>query len=73
MKHRDWIVDGKMNGWEMPKTSFILRLPIIRQVRAIYRLILVELWYSIGPGSYCGIRSGYDSWVLYGIWHGLDK
>jgi len=69
MKHRDWVVDGKMNGWKMPKTPFVLRLPMIRQVRAIYRMIIVDLWHSIGTG----IRSGYDSWVLYGIWHGLDK
>lgn len=73
MSHDAWEEDGILNRWEMPKQTWFFKLPIIRHVRSVWLLVAVQLWYSIGPGSYYGIRTGYDRWVLYGIWHGLEK
>lgn len=66
-----WWFDGGKNGWEMPSAPRWKRLPIIRHVRAIFGAIMVERWYHSGPGL-IGIRTGYDEWVLFGIWHGLE-
>jgi hypothetical protein len=70
-KHAVWEEDGKLNQWKMPECHWFFRLCLIRHVRAIFKLCLVQYWYALGGGSFYGLRTGYDSWVLYGIWHGL--
>lgn len=66
-----WANIGRENGWTMPPAPWWKRLPAIRHVRAIYGNVQVERWYRYGPGAF-GIRTGYDNWVLVGMWHGLE-
>lgn len=71
-KHKYWLEDGKAYGWVMPSAPWWRRLPIIRHIRAIRGRIAVArhnaFWIYMGK-----IPSGYDNWVLYGIWHGLER
>lgn len=71
-KHKDWFMDKDANRWEMPCAPTWKRLPIIRHLRAIVLKFKVEKHYSSGIGAF-GLRSGYDDWVLYGVWHGLER
>lgn len=72
--YENWQLAAKDNLWKMPSVVWWKRWIIIRHIRAIYHVICVELWYARGPGSMYGyVRSGYDRWVLYGIWHGLEN
>jgi hypothetical protein len=66
-----WKRDGDLFGWKMPTAPTWKRLPLIRHVRAIRAKFSIELWYAFGPGS-IGIRSGFDDWVVFGIWHGME-
>lgn len=45
------------------------RLPIIRHARALWIGWRIARWYSSGPGSF-GIPTGYDHWIVRGIWEG---
>lgn len=67
-----WHQSASDYGWKMPSAPWWKRLPVIRHIRAKWTQIQVERWYAYGPGS-IGIRSGYDSWVIYGIWHGKEN
>jgi hypothetical protein len=67
---RKWLEYGAEYDWTPPrKAARIYRLPVIRHVRYAYTALLVErhykYWAAIGAA-----RSGYDSWVLFGIFHG---
>lgn len=65
-----WNEEKEANGWELPRKAWWpLRLPIIRHGRAIFLMIMVDLFYRKGLGS-IGVRSGYDEWVLYAIIRG---
>ena len=66
-----WLKNGAEYGWSMPYAPWWKRLPIIRHVRTIWNQIQVERWYSNGPGM-IGLRSGYDDWILFGMWHGME-
>ena len=67
-----WENDGRDYGWQMPSAPLWKRLPVIRHVRAIYNVIMIDrherLWRSLGA-----IPSGYDRWVVWGIWHGQER
>ena len=67
-----WLKDMAYNNWIMPFAPWWKRLPTIRHVRAILLKLRVERHYNSGVGQY-GLRSGYDDWVLYGIWHGYER
>lgn len=67
-----WAHYGREFEWSMPFAPWWKRLPIIRHLRAIKARIAIEFWYSRGPGV-IGLRSGYDDWVVFGIWHGLER
>ena len=69
----NWQQDAKDFGWEMPAVSWWKKLMVIRHIRATYHFIRIEFWYAVGLGSMIGYPSGYDQWVLYGIWNGLEK
>ena len=71
-EHSEWLKDMNANRWLMPYAPWWKRLPIIRHVRAIVLKLKVERHYTSGLGIF-GLRSGYDDWVLYGIWHGLER
>lgn len=67
-----WIEDGERHGWVMPSAPWWKRLPIIRQVRAAWARHKVDqhnaFWMAMGS-----IPTGYDSWVIFGIWHGKER
>ena len=67
----EWKKQGDECGWEMPNASAWKRLPFIRHIRTIFLKFKIEQHYSSGIG-YIGLRSGYDDWVLFGIWHGME-
>jgi len=65
-----WHLHGQQNNWILPpKAPLILRLPVIRQLRAVWHEGQVDrhnqFWRSVGT-----IPTGYDEWVLYAIWRG---
>lgn len=70
-RHHNWRMDGADKGWRMPPATWFRRMPLIRHIRAIRAFLRVEqhddLWRAAGY-----IPTGYDQWVLYGIWHGLE-
>lgn len=69
--HDAWYVDGEDHGWLMPPVARWKRLPVIRHVRAMLATLAVDeheaLWRAAGL-----IPTGYDRWVIYGIWYGLE-
>lgn len=67
-----WHKYAKDFEWTMPAAPAWKRLPIIRHVRAAWAKIQIERWYGSGPGS-IGLRSGYDDWVAFGIYHGFER
>lgn len=68
-----WYQDMVRCGWQMPVVPRWKTLPIIRHVRAFIGLWRVnrhrEAMRATGLGM---LDTGYDSWVLYGIWHGRE-
>lgn len=67
-----WLKDGAENGWQMPTAPRWKRLPIIRHLRAIYWHNKVERHYRMCAALGMVGRTGYDEWVVYGIWHGME-
>lgn len=67
-----WDEEGDRFGWKMPFAPWWKRAPFVRHLRSICNLIGVERWYSSGPGI-MGLRSGYDDWVLFGMWFGWER
>lgn len=68
----EWLRQQKKYGWQMPTAPWWKRLPVVRHIRAIWIMWQIERWYAYGPGS-IGIRTGYDDWVAYGIWRGMER
>jgi hypothetical protein len=68
-----WFRDASRHGWTMPTAPEWKRLPVVRHIRAVAAKIAIERWYASGPGSIGAFRSGYDDWVVYGIWYGLER
>lgn len=65
-----WLAYGDEYDWKPPKPgAWWKRLPIVRWFRYVKNRIMVECHYSFGAGQF-GLRSGYDDWVLYGVYHG---
>ena len=65
-----WLDDGQRYGWLPPNpASSWLRWPVIRWFRYVRSMWAVERHYAFGIGS-IGLRSGYDNWVLFGMFHG---
>ena len=67
-----WQKNGIEYDWRMPSAPWWKRLPVIRHARAAWAKFRVECWYAYGPG-FIGIRTGYDDWVVFGIWHGQER
>lgn len=67
-----WTTMAQDYGYTMPFAPLWKRLPVIRHVRALYAKWQIERWYAYGPGS-IGLRTGYDDWVVYGIWAGKER
>lgn len=71
--HMDyWHHNEAKYSWVMPSATWWKRLPLIRHVRYWRRFFAVQeyeqFWLSLGI-----IPTGYDRWVLFGIWHGLER
>ena len=66
-----WKRDAEDFGWIMPAAPCWKRVPVIRHIRAIWggwQVARHEAFYrALG-----GIPTGYDRWVLFGIWHGKE-
>lgn len=67
----EWEKYGEELGYVMPQAPDWKRLPIIRHARAIWLKIQVERHYTKWAGI--GIRTGYDDWVINGIWMGKER
>lgn len=67
-----WKECGERNGWLMPTAPLWKRLPIIRHVRALKDAVALkrheDMYISMGL-----IPTGYDQWVLWGIFHGKER
>ena len=72
MTDEEWKKWGEENGWKMPCAPCWKRLPMIRHARALWNGYQVErhnqLWRSLGA-----IPTGYDNWIIGGIWRGLER
>jgi hypothetical protein len=69
----EWLNRGRLYDYEMPPpVSMWMTWPAIRHIRTLRAKWAVESWYARGPGS-IGIRTGYDNWVLVGMWNGWER
>lgn len=68
----EWKRIGEENDWLMPSAARWKRLFFIRHARTLWNSYLVERHYAYGIGR-IGLRSGYDDWVLWGMWRGLER
>lgn len=67
----NWQRIGRENKWEMPRAPHrFLRFPVVRHLWVLRQAWLVDRHYSHGLGS-IGVRTGYDEWVLWGMWRGM--
>lgn len=68
----EWETAGEANDWVMPRAPLWKRLPIVRHVRGIWHSLMIErhesMWRSLGA-----LPSGYDRWVVWGIFHGKER
>lgn len=66
-----WKADGRNLGWKMPSAPWWKRLPVIRHIRVMWIGIQIarhdRFWRAFGL-----LPTGYDQWVLFGIWHGKE-
>lgn len=70
LQDRAWIADGDSCGWSLPAPApWLLRLPIVRGVRAVLAAWKLERHYAV-YGVMGLARSGYDEWVVYAIARG---
>ena len=70
MTREEWLNHGREYDYHSPAPAARWkRLPIVRHLRTIVESVKVEAWYNFGPGS-IGIRTGFDDWVLFGMWRG---
>lgn len=67
-----WIEDGAKYNWVMPSAPWWKRLPVIRHIRTKYLQLQVFRHNSFWVGAGL-IPTGYDEWVLYGIWIGKER
>ena len=71
-KYDSWLNEGREYGWNMPTFSLWKRLPLIRHVFVLYTAVKIyrheSMWRAVGA-----IPSGYDHWVLYGLWHNYRR
>lgn len=73
MRHskRDWLSHGHNKSWKPPAPATRWkRLPIIRHIRGAWLSMKIEQHYSILVCRLGLVRTGYDEWVLYGIFRG---
>jgi hypothetical protein len=71
-EHKAWSMIQRDQGWIMPAAPRWKRLPLIRHLRAIRAAWHVHQHnaFYIGLGL---LPTGYDQWVLHGIWKGYER
>ena len=66
-----WQAAGDDYGWTMPRVPGWWRWWGVRHVRALWSARQVSrhnaFYRSLGM-----LPTGYDQWVMFGIWHGLE-
>lgn len=67
-----WLHNAARYGWVMPSAPWWKRLPLVRHIR-YWRLFFAVLEHERFCISLGKIPQGYDRWVLYGIWHGMER
>ena len=66
-----WHEDGAAHGWTMPRVPGWWRWWGVRHVIAVWSARRVSRHNAFYRGL--GMTpTGYDRWVLFGIWHGLE-
>ena len=68
----DWEKAALENNWEMPSAPRWKRFPLIRHLRAIYHAFHLG-WHERIMLEMGFISTGYDRWVLHGIWKGKER
>lgn len=67
-----WKRTGESNGWLMPIAPRWKRLPVIRHFRALAGAVAVSKHEAIYEHTGM-ISTGYDQWVLWGMFHGYER
>lgn len=71
-EHEVWVARGLAFEWQMPAAPLWKRMWGVRHIRVLYLAWRISqherLWRSVGA-----IPSGYDNWILVGIWHGMER
>lgn len=67
-----WTEDGQRFGWVVPAAPWWKRLPGIRHFRAAIGARAVAK-HNRFYGALGLMLTGYDEWVLYGIFHGYER
>lgn len=68
----EWKDTGRHHGWDMPSAPAWKRLPIVRHVRTLYHSYKVQAWDDFWWGMGL-MATGYDDWVLWGMWNGMEN
>lgn len=68
----DWYIAKNEQGWVMPTAPRWKRWPFIRHLRCALLSRQVAQHNSFF-GSRGLLISGYDNWVLHGIWTGQER
>lgn len=69
---KDWRADAFLYGWIMPFAPWWKRLPVVRHCRFLWHSILLDRHNDMVREMGL-IPTGYDEWVLFGIWHGMER
>lgn len=72
-KDMEWGLIAANNDWYMPRVSRWKRWPVVRHVRTLRAAMRVHRHYQIYTGLMGMASTGYDEWVLYGMWRGYER
>jgi hypothetical protein len=68
---RQWNEEKERNGWELPKTHWFFKLPIIRYIRWVYHNICLDRHLSVCRQAGLGLFvQPYDEWRMWAIYRG---
>ena len=69
MSLTNWHEDAAVNGWNMPLVPRWWRWWGVRHVRWAW----ADMIESDMETGFPNITRPYDRWVMFGVWHGMDK
>ena len=70
---KNWLADKAQWGWEMPCAPRWKRAWGVRHVRAAYHAFRLGSHEEFVVRCLGMVPSGYDRWVLYGMWRGFER